>query len=86
MPHKPLRVAPALLYIHRAASESYTPVIEMGPPRQHVPVTDFAAYADEFRTRLDALLQELYDPSVPFTQAQDPDICTYCDFRNLCFG
>ncbi len=82
----PLRVAPALLYIHRAASESYTPVIEMGPPRQHVPVTDFAAYADEFRTRLDALLQELYDPSVPFTQAQEPDICTYCDFRNLCFG
>lgn len=29
-----LKVAPSLLYIHRAASESYSPVIEMGAPRQ----------------------------------------------------
>lgn len=36
-----LKVAPSLLYIHRAASESYSPVIEMGAPRQpKVPVNN----------------------------------------------
>lgn len=31
---QPLKVAPALLYIHRASSESYSPVVEMGEPRK----------------------------------------------------
>ena len=40
-----LKVAPSLLYIHRAASESYSPVIEMGATRQpKVPVNNFAFF------------------------------------------
>ena len=67
-----LKVAPSLLYIHRAASESYSPVIEMGAPRQpKVPVNNFAFYEDEFRERLSALLQEIYNPEEPFTQTED---------------
>ena len=47
---QPLMVAPALLYIHRAASESYSPVIEMGEPRKpKIPVNNFAFFEDEFR-------------------------------------
>ena len=35
-------VAPALLYIHRAASENYSPVIEMGVPRKpRIPIDNF---------------------------------------------
>ena len=80
-----LRVAPALLYIHKAASEDYTPVIAMGPARQEkTEVRDFAVFEQEFRERLQALLREIYDPAIAFTQAEDEKRCSYCDFRNLC--
>ena len=80
-----LKVAPSLLYIHRAASETYSPVIEMGEARQpKIPVNNFAFYEDEFRERLQNLLQEIYNPEEPFTQTEDKRKCEFCDFRDLC--
>jgi hypothetical protein len=82
---QPLKVAPSLLYIHRAASETYTPVIEMGAPRQpKTPVNNFAFYEDEFRERLQMLLHQLFDTNEAFTQTDDTKKCEYCDFRRLC--
>ncbi|MEO4923610.1 PD-(D/E)XK nuclease family protein, partial [Bacteroides uniformis] len=80
-----LKVAPSLLYIHRAASESYSPVIEMGAPRQpKVPVNNFAFFEDEFRERLHGLLQEIFSQEETFSQTEDTRKCEYCDFRSLC--
>ena len=77
-----LKVAPSLLYIHRAASENYSPVIEMGAPRQpKIPVSNFAFYEDEFRERLSALLKEIYNPEETFSQTEDNGKCEYCDFK-----
>lgn len=82
---QPLKVAPALLYIHQAASEEYSPIIRMGPARQpKTPVINFAFFEDEFRERLQALLQEIFDPQHPFSQTVDEKRCEYCDFRHLC--
>lgn len=80
-----LKVAPSLLYIHRAASESYSPIIEMGAPRQpKVPVNNFAFFEDEFRERLHGLLQEIFSLEETFSQTEDTRKCEYCDFRSLC--
>ena len=80
-----LKVAPSLLYIHRAASESYSPIIEMGAPRQpKVPVNNFAFFEDEFRKRLHGLLQEIFSQEETFSQTEDTRKCEYCDFRSLC--
>ena len=82
---QPLMVAPALLYIHRAASESYSPVIEMGEPRKpKIPVNNFAFFEDEFRERLQALLEEIFDEKELFTQTEDIKKCAYCDFKAIC--
>lgn len=82
---QPLKVAPSLLYIHRAASDSYSPVVEMGMPRQpKVPVNNFAFYEDEFNERLKKLLQEIYNPEIPFDQTEDRKRCEYCKFRGVC--
>ena len=82
---QPLMVAPALLYIHRAASESYSPVIEMGEPRKpKIPVNNFAFFEDEFRERLQALLEEIFDEKELFTQTEDMKKCAYCDFKVIC--
>lgn len=80
-----LKVAPALLYIHRAASESYSPVVEMGEPRKpKIPVNNFAFFEDEFRERLQALLEEIFDENETFTQTEDTKKCGYCDFKAIC--
>lgn len=80
-----LKVAPALLYIHRASSESYSPVIEMGEPRKpKIPVNNFTFFEDEFRERLQALLEEIFDENEPFKQTEEIKKCSYCDFRAIC--
>ena len=80
-----LKVAPALLYIHRAANENYSPVIEMGEPRKPtIPVNNFAFFEDEFRERLQTLLEEIFGNETPFTQTENTKVCEYCDFRALC--
>ncbi len=79
-----LKVAPALLYIHRAASETYSPVIKIGESRKKEPIYDFAPYDTEFRQRLTTLLEEIFDPEIPFVQTAYKSHCEYCDFKSLC--
>lgn len=82
---QPLKVAPSLLYIHRAASESYSPVIEIGEARKgKVPVDDFSMYDKEFRELLNRLLSEIFNPEEPFNQTELTKYCEYCDFKTLC--
>lgn len=78
------KIAPALLYIHRASSDSYSPVIEMGEPRKKMPVDDFAEFEEEFRERLHTLLEEIFNPDIPFTQTENVRLCELCDYRSLC--
>ncbi len=78
-------IAPALLYIHRAASATYSPVITMGAPyKEKTEVVDFHAYNEEFRERLQTLLQEIYNANIPFTQTEFKSQCDYCDLKALC--
>lgn len=79
-----LKVAPSLIYIHKAASESYSPVIEMGQFKQRVQVTNFSLLEDDFRERLENLLQEIYDPNEAFKQTEFKKQCDYCDFKSIC--
>ncbi len=43
-----------------------------------------AAHLAEFTTALQALIKDILDPSKPFTQTEDPDLCKYCAFRVTC--
>ena len=78
-----MKIAPALLYIHRAATETYSPVIQMGEQRKpKEAVEDFSKY--EYRERLQGLLEEIFNPEKSFTQTEIIEKCTYCDFKALC--
>ena len=80
-----MKIAPALLYIHRAATETYSPVIQMGEPRKpKEAVEDFNKYEKEYRERLQGLLEEIFNPEKSFTQTEIIEKCTYCDFKALC--
>lgn len=82
--NKDLKIAPALLYIHKAASENYSPIIRIGEARKKEDVTDFSIYESEFREYLEQLLQEIFNPAEKFVQTDIEDKCTFCDYKNLC--
>ena len=80
-----LKIAPSLLYIHRAASEDYSPIVCLAPARgQREPVTDFRRYEPDFREELRKLLEEIFNPEIPFRQTEIEEKCAYCDFKSIC--
>ena len=82
---QPHRIAPSLLYIHRAASDSYSPVICQKKGREkEVPVDDFSRYGEAFGSLLSQLLSDIFDAAKPFVQADSTKRCAYCDYRDLC--
>ena len=79
-----LKVAPSLLYIHKATSENYSPVIQMGESRKKEDINDFSIHEEEFRENLNTLLEEIFNPDIIFSQTVIEDKCQYCDYKDLC--
>ena len=80
----PQKIAPALLYIHRAASDDYSPIIKIKEDKAVEEVTDFSIYEARFREKLQKLLDEIFHPDIPFTQTEIEEKCAYCDFKAMC--
>ncbi len=73
-------VSPALFFVHKSNTEDYDPTIIYNKES----VTDFSVLKDEFRELLQGVLDELFNPEIPFKQTAIPKTCTYCDYKLLC--
>lgn len=78
------RIAPALLYIHRAAADDYSPIIRIKEDKEVEEVLDFSIYEGKFREKLQELLEDIFHPDIPFTQTDVEEKCAYCDFKAMC--
>jgi len=47
-------------------------------------VTDFSRFKEDFQKMLQGVLEELFNPEIPFRQTSVPKICAYCDYKLLC--
>ena len=45
---------------------------------------DYRQINEEFISRLNSVLVEMFDPEVPFRQAVDAKACKYCAFKSIC--
>lgn len=81
-------VVPALYYVRDLGREEYSPqlveVVSEGRTKTRRPVDSYAAYAEEFERHLAEALGSLFDFDTPFTQCEDSDTCTYCDYVDIC--
>ncbi|HYI76071.1 MAG TPA: PD-(D/E)XK nuclease family protein, partial [Chryseolinea sp.] len=48
-------------------------------------VDDADTLLPEFHIRLKSLLEELYDPKVPFDQTEDVELCKFCAYQGICY-
>ncbi len=73
---------PSLYYVRNMHRDDYTPLLD--DRERGVRGAFYSAYAEPFEALLRETLASIYDPAVPFTQCEDTDACTWCDFRVIC--
>lgn len=56
----------------------------MGKGRDKVDVNDVRSYLPEFSEQLHILLNDLYNPEVPFDQTTEEKHCTFCPYNEIC--
>ncbi len=80
-PHKTMPpVSPCLLFIQHAGVDDYDPTLIIG----QAPVTDVREIKDEFMERLNKLIEEIFDPAIPFTPTEEGTRCKSCPFSSIC--
>jgi len=73
-------VSPALLYVAKADKESFDPTL----PLDGMPVTDIRAYSEPFMQHLATIVEEIFNPNVPFRPTEAKKRCDYCPYKELC--
>lgn len=73
-------VSPSLIFIQRSFSEDYDPTIFVGKSK----VTDIADYAEVYEAKLNELVNEIFNPKVPFFPTCNSKNCEYCPYKKLC--
>lgn len=74
-----VQVSPAIYYL-RSVYKDFDPTVRCD---KH-PIGDISVYLPEFKEQLNALLEDIFDPSIPFTQTENLKNCEWCAFRELC--
>ena len=75
-----LPVSPALLFIQHATGDNYDPTLSIGQQ----PISDIKDLDDEFMSRMNQVIAEIFEPQTPFRPTADPDVCATCPFRMMC--
>lgn len=77
-----LPVSPCLFYVTEATEPSaYDPVLFLSKEPLHALTPEQLA---DYRQGLDRVVEEIFDPAIPFRQTAEPKNCLYCDFKSLC--
>ncbi|NJN24981.1 MAG: PD-(D/E)XK nuclease family protein [Cyclobacteriaceae bacterium] len=79
-----LPVQAALFAVRELFKEGFSPLIVKKEGRMTHEVDDVRVHLEEFRGELKDLLQEILDPSVPFSQTEDLRKCSYCPYAGIC--
>lgn len=75
-----LPVVPGLLYIQKANADDYSPVLKL----DNEIIEDIEEFETGFEGNLRRLLNEIFNPSVPFRATEDTKRCEYCPYIQLC--
>lgn len=73
------KLSPAVYYL-RSVFKDFNPSIYTN----NQPVDDLSALLPEFKEMFDDLIEEIFDPEVPFSQTQNRDNCKWCSFKGIC--
>jgi len=74
-----VQLSPAVYYL-RSIFKEFNPTIFYG---KH-PINDLSIYMTEFKEKFNELIEEMFNPEVPFSQTLNVKNCEWCAFKKLC--
>lgn len=77
-----LPVSPALLFIQHASDNNYNPVLTFG----NEAINDIDKYENEYMDKMSQLLNEIFNPDIPFRKTSDSKRCETCPYKDICGG
>ena len=75
---------PGLYSMKGLFEEDFDPALHMTSLKKEGRVASFSPMEEQFLQGLKEVLQQLFDPRVPFVQRDNDKKCGYCDFASLC--
>jgi len=78
------KVMPGLYTMKGIFEEQFDPALNMTSLKKEGRIDSFLGLEETFLKLLKEVLQQLYDPAIPFVQRVNDKKCSYCDFVALC--
>ena len=78
--HPQTAVSPALLFIQHAGADNYDPTLCFGKE----PIKDIKESSARFQTLLQEVVDDMFNPDIPYQPTDDRDRCKACPYRLLC--
>ena len=84
-PENTLSLKPAIFNFKEIFQEDFNPYLQEKEPRKAgIEVNDYRDYKAAYEDGLRTLLEELYNPGIPFSQTDNLDKCKYCPYIGIC--
>ena len=84
MEHPDKILEPGIYYLRNLFDSRFDPDVINKAGRNDIRITDFSEYRVEFKNHFDACLEEIFDPTIPFSQTPTGEACRWCIFTNIC--
>ncbi len=75
-----LPISPAIYYLRSIFNDSFDPRIVHGKTA----IDNIEYLMEEFIKNLNELINDIFDPSVPFNQTENNEACKWCEFKEVC--
>jgi CRISPR/Cas system-associated exonuclease Cas4 (RecB family) len=65
--------------------DDFNPYLQQKQPyKTGVEVNDYREFEAEYKEALTTLLEDIYNPEIPFDQTDDLKKCEYCPYKEIC--
>jgi hypothetical protein len=84
-PENSAELKPAIFNLRELFSDDFNPYLQLKQAyKTGIELNDYRDYQEAYEEGLKGLLEEMYDPEVPFSQTEDVEKCKYCPYKEMC--
>lgn len=84
-PENTAPLKPAIFNLKEVFKDDFDPYLyQKEGSKTGVEVMDYKTYDQDFQAKLKGLLEEIYNPEVPFDQTEVLKKCEYCPYKEIC--